>query len=167
MVIFTERFDKDCMSDLLTNILNDLLHEFTIGQMQKYNRKPDGENSFYFWNPEILDWQAQTRPCWKYNGGEFLLVPKTIVRFRYLNSVRSYLMLTIISHYRLENDLIGVPKDEVVKMLERESENWAYEYAIKYSLKYPELLTKYHEESDRRYFNKFLDNDELDYRVYK
>lgn len=50
LLIFLPGFAEDGMSDLLTNILHELLNEFTIQQMQLYDIKSNAEIEFYSWD---------------------------------------------------------------------------------------------------------------------
>lgn len=80
-------FAEDGLSDWITNILHLELSEFTDEQMKKYEIKSNGEVKFSYWNNEELKWKTISKPGYLINGKEILLVPKNIVRKKYLFSV--------------------------------------------------------------------------------
>lgn len=166
--VLIEGFAEDCMSDLLTNILHEHLNSFTASQMEKYNRKPDGEKSFFTWNDKIKCWEKVARPCWLHKGKELLLVPKWIVRKNFLFGVRQYLNRVILERIRDENGWHDTSKKDIRNNLPRNSEHWEYEAVVDYTKEHPDTLNDYHKRLPSYYGEAggCMTDEELDIAVY-
>ena len=166
--VLVEGIAEDCMSDMLTNILHKHLNEFTASQMKKYGIPHDCIRSFFTWSVEEKTWKETSAPCWTYKGKEILLVPKWIVRRKYLFRAHQYLMVVIIERLRIEQSKNSSTKKEVWATLERLSDHWEYEYVKRYTQKHPNALAEYHRRLPSYYCraNGQLSDDDLDYYVY-
>lgn len=166
-------FAEDGLSDLLTNIIHAELNDFTLQQMQKYNVLPNGTTEFYTWDSELANWMLVTSPCYKYGKDELLLVPKQIVRKKYLFGVGQYFERVILERKREEDgwrDAKGklIPKRDVAKQLRTDDPHWIYDYAIGYSKDHNDALEEYHHNLSIYYFEygQPFDNDTLDEILY-
>ncbi len=161
-------FAEDSMSDLLTNILHDLLNRFTAEQMEKYAFKPNGEKKFWTWNEMSRDWMEVNRPCWTYNNKELLLVPKCFVRKNFLFKAHQYFYGVIIERLRNEQDLQGLKKIDIWNNIPRPTKHWEYEFVINYTKKHPDALLEYHGRLPKYYARArgCMSDEDLDKRVY-
>ena len=108
LCMYIKNFDKDKMSDLITNIIRKQLYDFTLQQVNKYNVDLYNEpiSLGYFWNPDLLTWEELRGKPLRTNQGTVLLVPKRIVRSRYVFNVEIYIkqyILTVLQKEHLDN----------------------------------------------------------------
>ncbi len=162
-------FDKDNLSDLITNIIHSNLNDYTSSQMIKYNRKPDDSNILWTWDHEKEDWIRVIKPFWLHNGKELLLVPKNIVRKNYLFKARQYLYAVIINRIREANDWSDLTKADIYKNMKRDSKHWLYDQIIDYTINQPDALLEYHSLFPKYYNRKYgcMSDDQLDDFLYK
>lgn len=171
--ILIPNFAEDGMSDLLTNILHECLCEFTMEQMYKYGIRSNGEKTFFTWDMNAGEWKKIEKPVYYVNGKELLLVPKQIVRKKYLFGVNQYFTRIILErminegHYQ---DAKGktIPKKEIVKSKRYSGEHWQYDEAIKYTIRNNDALEEYHRKLGGFYLEcgKSMTDEELDFVVY-
>lgn len=166
--LLVQKFAEDNLSDLLTNILHEELYQFTAKQMALYGCPPQRDITYYTFNAKECDWTSITRPSWLYNGKELLLVPKSIVRKRYLFNPRQYLSLIIIERMMEINDMKDMRKVDIIENIPKPSKDWLYKKVISFSKNHPEALTKYHELLPCRYSDKrnIKDDAFLDKLIY-
>lgn len=166
--VLVEGFAEDCLSDLLTNILHELLNYFTEEQMLKWGYAPQQEKNIWTFNPESTSWIQVKRPCWLYKNKELLLVPKWIVRRNYLFKAHQYLYSIIIERIRNERGWNDLKKIDIWNNLPRASEHWEYDTAISYSKQHPDALTDYHSRMQFFYTraNGCMTDQLLDFIVY-
>ena len=93
-------FAEDGLSDLLTNILHVQLNAFTMQQIHKYGLKSNGSACFWSWDKEKVCWTLVKKPSFYIDGQELLLVPKQIVRKKYLFSTSQYFNRIILERIR-------------------------------------------------------------------
>lgn len=168
LLLLVRGFDKDCMSDLLTNILQGLLNSFTSDQMKQYGIPPDTENKLTFWCPISNDWKIELRSCWLYEGKELLLVPKSIVRKNFIFSVNQYVQSVIIERIRNEKNWFDMTKKDITDNLPKRDECWRYDLAIDYTKRHPDALLEYHKLLPSRYRERGnISDSELDKIVYR
>lgn len=93
MCMYIHRFDKDKMSDLITNIIRNLLYEFTVQQCKFWEMPLSEETKLigYYWDCESLNWKQLYGHPFLVNGKSMLLVPKYLVRSRYVFNVECYI----------------------------------------------------------------------------
>jgi len=165
--VLVKRFDKDCMSDLLANILHDSLNMFTASQMNIYGKKSDCERTFSTWDIDTLSWIQVTRPSWSYNGRELLLVPKHIIRKHFMFSTEKYLQSVIVERIR-ESRNLQEKKRDIIDNLPKPNEHWRYDTVVRYTMKHPDALVEYHDLLPKKY-NKggSMDNEQLDEVIYR
>lgn len=98
--MYIQNFDKDKMSDLITNIIRKNLYEFTIEQSTFWGMKLKNTEELigYYWDYNDLNWKKLYGNPLSVKHKNILLVPKAIVRPRYVFNVECY-----IKQYILEN----------------------------------------------------------------
>lgn len=149
LTILIPGFAEDGLSDLLTNILHKCLNDFTVAQMSKQGIYCNGELEFYTWDVKLKDWVLVKRPSYLVDGKELLLVPKWIVRSRYLFGVNQYFTRIILERMLDEGwyrDLNGntIPKKEIIKSKRFSGEHWIYNESVKYTAIHNDALDEYH-----------------------
>ena len=105
LCMYIQNFDKDKMSDLITNILRKLLYDFTIEQSITWNMKlkPIEEFIGYYWDYNKLSWNKLYGNPLSVGHKNILLVPKVIVRSRYVFNVECYIKQYILKNIQQEH----------------------------------------------------------------
>ena len=166
-------FAEDGMSDLLTNILHECLNEFTLEQMHKHGIQSNGTKMFYTWDISDREWKNIERQVYYVNGKELLLIPKNIVRKRYLFGVGQYFSRIILERmideggYR-DADGKAIPKKEIIKSKRYSGEHWKYDESIRSTVENDDALDEYHRKLPGFYMEhgKALTDEELDFLIY-
>lgn len=170
--VFIKAFAEDRLSDTITNILHDLLNQFTVFQMKKYGIESNSLQTFWYWNKETLSWERVVRPSYCIDGKELLLVPKHIVRRRYLFNTNQYFTRIILERMREEGNYINegkpIPKKEILKSKRYVSMHWQYDEVVSYTKKDNEALNEYHKKLPIFYAKNGqpLEDDYLDNLIY-
>lgn len=164
-------FAEDGLSDLLTNILHLELSEFTDNQMKKYGIESNREVRFTYWNNDDLIWKTIIKPGYEVNGKEFLIVPKNIVRKKYLFSTGQYFSRVILERIRDEYtnaDGKKIAKKDVVKAKRFSGDHWIYKETIRFTIENDDALTEYHDKMIGYYVENggAMTDEELDFTVY-
>lgn len=165
-------FAEDGMSDLLTNILHDLLNTFTLQQMKKYDVQSNGDVYFWSWDREDSDWIQLKKPAFYIGNQELLLVPKQVVRKNYLFSTSQYFNRIILERIREDGGYMDgdkpIPKKEVVKAKRFSGEHWQYAESVSYTKSNNDALDEYHKKLPMFYFENgnSMTDDELDELIY-
>ena len=171
--VLIPEFAEDGLSDLLTNILHDQLNQFTTQQLNKFGIKNNSTIRFWTWDRSKEDWEGVERPCYRIDGRELLLVPKNIVRKKYLFSTHQYFTRIILERKReagygvIDGKLI--PKKDIVAGKRNSGDShWEYNEAISYTTKCNDALEEYHKKlpSFYAYRNFFMKDNELDDFLY-
>lgn len=115
LCIYIRNFAEDKMSDLITNIMRNLLHEFTVEQSRLWGLPLHSVERFlgYYWDCETLSWRKLYGRPFLVSQKNILLVPKSIVRTHYVFNVdryiRQYVLATLQEeHLRENSDLCSV-----------------------------------------------------------
>ena len=115
LCMYIRRFAEDKMSDLITNIIRNLLHEFTVEQSRLWGFPLGNEESFIgpYWDCETLAWRELYGKPLLVSRKTILLVPKPIVRAHYVFNVDRYIRQYVLStlqeeHLRKNSDLCSV-----------------------------------------------------------
>lgn len=165
-------FAEDGLSDLLTNILHEQLNKFTLQQMKKYEVKSNESLPFWTWDRKDLCWKKIERPSYCVDGQELLIVPKHVVRKKYLFSINQYFNRIILEHIREEGGYMDgdkpIPKKEVVKAKRFSGEHWKYDESVSYTKKNNDALNEYHYKLPHFYAENgyFMEDEELDELIY-
>lgn len=169
LTVFVPGFGEDGLSDLLTNVIHAELSDFTLEQMAKYGIDPNAKREFYTWDTDMKNWVKKEKECFVVGKNEILLVPKQIVRKKYLFGVGQYFERVILEHVREDDDWYTIdnkpiPKREIAKQIKSDDEHWKYEYVKKYSKEHEEVLREYHKKLASYYVEMGLpmDDDVLD-----
>ena len=166
-------FAEDGLSDLLTNILHSLLNDYTLEQIGKYGRIPDGSISFHYWDVITESWKEIEKPSLLVKGKEILMVPKDIVRSKYLFGVNQYFSRIILERMREEGeyrDAKGNPisKRDIIKSKGYSGTHWKYDETIQYTISNNDALEEYHKKLPGFYmeYGKPMTDEELDLQIY-
>ena len=101
--ILAPNFDKDRMSDLVTNILRNQLSEFTITQCQKWGVPLDGIRWGYCWEEGDGTWARRRWQCPVAYGKPILLIPKEFVSCNYHLGTASYIQQQLLAYLQREH----------------------------------------------------------------
>ena len=98
LCMYIKNFDKDKMSDLITNIIRKHLYDFTVEQSVDWGMELASNEKLigYYWDRDNLDWNSIYGRPLSVGQKDILLVPKYIVRSRYVFSVESYIRQYIL-----------------------------------------------------------------------
>lgn len=172
--VFVPGFDKDGLSDMLTNIIHRELNDFTLEQFEKWNIAPNDEYDFCTWDSGSNSWKVIHSPCYVANTGRVLLVPKHIVRFRYLCNVGQFFSRVVLERMQREQAFLdekgrsrNPSKSDLEATMDKSSEHWKYDYAVDSVSQNPEELNEYHRRIHEFYSGCQMTDDELDKRLYK
>jgi hypothetical protein len=171
ITILLPGFAEDGLSDLITNILHLELSEFTDIQIKKLGKQSNGFVEFFYWDSEKLAWDKVRKPGYFVNEKEFLLVPKNIVRKKYLFGTGQYFSRIILEKMRdeyIDNDGKTLSKKDIVKAKRFSGEHWLYEEAIRFTTINNEALNEYHDKMLDFYVENggAMTDDELDEVIY-
>ena len=166
-------FAEDGMSDLLTNILHEQLNKYTVDVFDSYGVASEKELSFYTWNVSEERWEKVTKPSIFVKNKELLLVPKNIVRKKYLFGTGQYFSRIILERmideggYR-DSKGKAIPKKDIVKAKRYSGKHWQYDEVINYSKKNNDSLEEYHRKLPGFYLDigKSMSDEALDDAVY-
>lgn len=165
-------FAEDGLSDLLTNILHEQLNNFTLKQMEKYGVKSNKSLQFWTWDVNELCWKKIERVSYCVDNQELLVVPKHIVRKKYLFSTRQYFNRIILERIREEGGYMDgdkpIPKKEIVKAKRFSGEHWQYDESVSYTKKDNDALSEYHQKLPHFYAENggSMEDEELDELIY-
>lgn len=172
--IFINGFNEDGLSDLITNIIHEELNQFTLNELQKYEIEANSEDEYFTWDMKLSQWIKVKRPYFSYDGNKLLLVPKAIVRKKYLFSAGHFLRMAIVERERekyISVDVNGkesyaVTKKYLINNIPKDNPNWRYAYTQSHSIKDSKNLSFYHNRLNSLYVDKGLSNSELDHFIY-
>lgn len=105
LCMYIKNFDKDKMSDLITNIIRVHLYHFTIEQSNIWNIPLKSEKVFigYYWDYDTLTWNKLLGHPLSTGHKNILLVPKIIVRPHYVFNVERYIQQYILKTIQQEH----------------------------------------------------------------
>lgn len=113
LCIFVHNFAEDRMSDLITNIIRCQLYKFTIHQCEKLdiNMSHKQYNLGQYWDTTLKKWNTLTGNALLVENKKILLVPKNIVRRKFIVSVSQYIQKHVLTyrqsfHLEKRTDLI-------------------------------------------------------------
>lgn len=186
--LLTPNFSNDRFSDLVTNILRQVLHIFTHQQYDKLNIKYDDSKCDYklpYWDKELHCWRTMNTFSFKVGGKPILLVPKTFVGTKLLLNPSQLLQKYALEygqedHYnakssictikkdRFGNDQLEKPTKKKVRKFEITNLNRAEKEYIAYQVdKHPDMLIHYHNDVNAMENNDiFISDEKLDKMLY-
>lgn len=105
LCMYIQNFDKDKMSDLITNIIRKLLYDFTVEQSIVWNMNLEATEEFigYYWDYNNLNWNKLYGEPLSVGHKNILLVPKAIVRPRYVFNVECYIKQYILKNIQQDH----------------------------------------------------------------
>ena len=105
MCMYIKRFAEDGMSDLITNIIRDLLHTFTENQCRYWNIPLERDSRVIgcYWDYRELKWKSLVGRGLSSGGYRVLLVPKIVVRSRYVFGIECYIRQYILKAQQEEH----------------------------------------------------------------
>ena len=172
--VFVPDFDKDGLSDMLTNIIHRELNDFTLNQLEKWGVAPNDKYMFWTWDSMTGSWKEVESECYKTSTGVLLLVPKHVVRHRYICNVEQYFSRVVLERMQQERasydekGKLHMPyKKDIAAEIVKLDDNWKYDYAVDYSAKYPDALPEYHGRVREFYSGFQMTDEELDERIYR
>lgn len=102
--VFIDNFDKDRLSDLVTNLIRKHLVEFTKQQCELHEIPlTAGVKIGSYWNKDLKKWDVVTDEALMIDGKIKLLVPKQIVVKNYRNSAKHYCRRYVLVKRREEH----------------------------------------------------------------
>ena len=179
LVIFVEDIDKDKLSDMITNIIRLELTKYTQQQCKLWGIKLIKEETLPYWDATECSWVNSEQDLLVIDGYEYLLIPKSIVTPLSTYSTSKYSNSQIIEQerffhlqrrsalvkYKYKKDGNISPyclKKDVqahVSNIIKEDYISTKDYIRQYTLKYPDLFTKFVSNAKRQI--KPLSNEEI------
>jgi hypothetical protein len=156
--VLLPNFAEDGLSDMLTNIAHKTLAEYTMNQAEQAERL-EGKGhikkinkTFWTWNIEKKQWGTVTTDVFCIDGREMLLVPKDIVRKKYLFSTDQYFRRVILERMIEEGGFIDdkgkpIPKKDIIAAKRYSGDHWEYDETVKYTKDHAKALSDYHTRS--------------------
>ena len=148
------------------------LNKFTLKQMKKYGVESNESLPFWAWDVKDLCWKKIERPSYCVDGQELLVVPKHIVRKKYLFSTSQYFNRIILERIREEGGYMDgdkpIPKKEIVKAKRFSGDHWQYDESVSYTKKDNDALNEYHHKLPHFYAENGgpMEDEELDELIY-
>lgn len=149
-------FDKDLLSDMLTNILKEHLIRYTQSQCELHNIPLTQDvPSGFFWDSQLCRWDNKFTTRLIINDKPILLIPKRIVSYCLLTSSSKYRQHFVLNFLQEENI---INKTSLVRKKKKTNELFVYkkdiikteqkmdkEYLTQFTIKHPEILKKFKE----------------------
>lgn len=172
--IFVEGFAEDCLSDMITNIIFAELNTYTVEQCQKYSIEVTPlPQKYHYWDRFLHCWKPYEGNGLVIDGKVILLVPKNVVRHSYYYNTEQYFSRIILKKKQADEttydadgkEVIPFKKDLRKALLNTHSDILAISEIE--TMEDPKLLDEHHNKMQSMYYNREMDDDELDYWVYK
>ncbi|MEA4902372.1 hypothetical protein [Desulfitobacterium sp.] len=182
--VLAPNFDKDRMSDVLTNILRNLLSQFTEQQCVRHGITLSGIRKGFFWDIESSQWQEGQWLSPVAYGQPILLAPKSFVSRTYHFGTSSYVskfLLEFRQRYHLDNHTelcyerelrnghhkLFPPKKKEIKSIEFTGVQWKQQ-AANFAYTNPDTMRRFGLERERAFANGnyFMSDHELDLLLY-
>jgi hypothetical protein len=150
--LFVEGIGRDKISDVTTNIIRDLLVEYTQTQCELHGIPLRGAvSSGRIWDDRLARWREKYVPLPTYKGTRVVLVPKHIVRRRLALEAGDYYNHHVLEflqeeHLKAHTGLVEVLKNgrsRVTKKRLRESYPFSKEWLAAFSDEHPAVLEEY------------------------
>ena len=187
LCVFVSNFAEDRMSDLITNIIRGQLYKFTVQQCAKYNIPLSVETCKIgqYWDLGAKKWMLLQGNSLIVSGRKILLVPKIIVRRKFIVSAAQYIQKHVLTYrqlYHLENRT-GLSHQKYSKKrgyyYAAPSKKEVYEKEVKgqdhkgfardFAEQNPDVADEFRKKQvwDKNVWDYVLSDDELDYYVYQ
>lgn len=147
-------FDKDMLSDMLTNILKKHLLDYTIRQCELLNIPLTQDvPSGFFWDDKTYSWKTEYTRRLVIDNKPVLLIPKKIVSFSTEGSsskYRQHFVLNFLQEENIRNETslvqrrkktkeLFVTKSDIIKT----EPNMNKDYLSNFTMKHPEVLEEF------------------------
>lgn len=159
--VLVNGFDKDMLSDMLTNILKKHLLEYTINQCNLLNIElTHNVPSGFFWNEKTLKWENEYMDRLIIDDKPVLLVPKKIVNYTLEGSSSQYRQhfvlnflqdeniknMTSLVQRRIKSKELFVTKKDIIETEEEMNKD----YLSNFTMNHPEVMQDF----KKTYLNK-------------
>lgn len=163
-ILFIDKFGKDKLSDMATNIILGHLIQYTQKQCILHSipmvRIPSG----YYWDRHIMEWETEYTDMLVHNDQKIVLVPKGIVSFckAYMpDKYYNHFVLNFMQqeHIRLNSALVFKRKDGtpyVTKKSIKQTTSYSKEFLIRFTNAHPNILTLF---KDRTFVSSLSNED--------
>lgn len=165
-------FAEDRFSDMITNIISDILIDFTYDQCQKY--KIDTVQAIeprYFWDDTQNQWKPVFGDRLYINDTPILLVPKWFVRPKYFYNTRDFFIQKIVKYLQNKTEIAHGYRPSITELNEQLLTEYGCIHAVIFDFlkNYPGLLESYQDDLGLKYdFTDFHLNDvTLDDLLYR
>lgn len=152
-ILFVDRFGKDKLSDMATNIILKHLISYTQSQCQLHGiQLQDNVASPFYWNSETEQWETEYCPMLVIDRKKILLVPKAIVSFCKDYTPEHYydqFVLDFLQHEELslKSALVQQRKKSGINYVTKKSLTEKYpnskEFLREFTAKHPEILQRF------------------------
>lgn len=164
--ILVKRYGKDSLSDLMTNIISNVLYDFTLEVMQKYGvgEMSTSYSDFYYWSEITNGWVKTSRRNLKFDGKKILLVPKTFVAEEYPYSTENFFRRVLARKYP---DYLNKTKT-INEIVEEERKKDLYIVTANKLINDFGRLDEYNESVREKYKNngRCIKDERLDFLLY-
>ena len=155
--VLVHGFDRDMLSDMLTNILKKHLLDYTIEQCELLNIETiQSVPSGYYWNEKTCRWENEYTNRLVIDNKPILLVPKKIVNYTLDGSSYQYKQHFVLNYLQEENiknrtslvrqrkktKELFVTKKDIIE----EEPTMDKDYLSNFTMKYPEIFEKFKKE---------------------
>lgn len=173
--VLVKGFNEDGLSDMITNIIHKQLNSYTLSQLKIFGLKANHKEKFHTWDKKSSTWIEVKEKCYKYEDMKILLTPKRIVRKNYLFSADQFLKRVILERKKKESKIVDEKgkeiytqtKRDLLARIDKQSENWRYDFVHKKTVDDETYLTDYHNVIKGFYIGKGMSDEELDDSIYK
>lgn len=172
--VFVDKFDKDKLSDMTTNILRKELLTYTENQCVLHGI-PLTENvqSGYFWDKTTQSWNNELLSCLVVNQNRYLLIPKRFASYSKEYTPQKYMQHFVLNflqneHLQLNSALVQVRKDKKGKVIKRfvtkksiirDLGHVSKEWLGEFTEKHPDVFKKF--KANTKKSLRILTNEEL------
>lgn len=165
---------EDCISDIITNIIFDILNEFTIEQVKKWGVEELLQDNieYSYWDSDNKTWLKKARPRLIIRETPILLVPKQFVCKKFCYNADHYFRHKV-AEYLIEIETvieddgtkIKILKKDIYKRLKSQGID-KKEISFKITRDNPKLLVDYQNNMYYYYRDRQMSDEELDKLIY-
>ncbi|WP_302290186.1 hypothetical protein [Alistipes finegoldii] len=150
-ILFIDKFGKDKLSDMTTNIILNHLIKYTQNQCNLHNIPMQNAPSGYFWDKMSMEWRSEFTEMLVCDGRKIVLVPKGIVSFCKAYMPDKYYNHFVLNYLQQENIRLGttlvyrrrsgVPY--VTKKSIKQASPYSKDFLIHFTKAHPEVLRNF------------------------
>ncbi|WP_313093832.1 hypothetical protein [Chryseobacterium flavum] len=156
-ILFVDKFGRDKLSDMTTNIITKHLADYTINQCKLHNI-PLSQNIpiGFYWDKENDEWINSYSEMLVIENRKILLVPKGIVSFNKSYTPDKYYNKFVLEflqneNIRLQTALVGTRRNGtpfVTKKSLKEINPYSKDFLRRFTNAHPEVLQQFKDEAD-------------------